>query len=712
MMLKKTISSSIRIKFCALVALLLIVLNTVSTLYVRQNEEKMIRDGVETEGKSIAMSLSLAGAKVVIENLFLIQESLGNFSRFPDVVEILFIDENSMVSAAKNSSRIGESMSDDPIYQRAAATKKEYLEYYTSKDGNQLIAIFEPMFLEGKNRGWIRLELTPKTAKEKLRLVTVKLILLAILFTLIGTVLTFVFSQQIISGLKILVSRFKGMAEGDFSQKLKIRSQDELGAVTISYNSVVDQMSHVFRKLQETSLKLNSVSQEIIKGSQMIEKGAGTTLSGSSETNQFLERLNGSVKQVEKEIGQLTVVIEKNATSVTEVGQTTQVVAENMETFSSSVNQTFESIAHISEGVKEINQNTDILSKASVNTAEETERLGTIIHDLSQKIALTRSFSDQSLTHAQKGVEDVQSTREGIEKIKAFGEETSNMMESLGERAKKIGIILKVINNIAQETNLLALNAAIISSQAGEHGKGFAVVASEIKDLADRTVVSTQEIKELIRVLQEESGNAVTLVQKGNEVIDEGVLRANLASEALNNIIQSAQESSRMVNEISSAIDNQASASNRIAGETKKVADEAVRILGITQRQQKEVEQVYKMVETMQGISTQVKGSTMENARETQFVVNQFEESQRMILFIKNAMNELSQGSSNVLKSARNIQQIASDNLEVVKNREGLARELSHQSEELTRLTSGIKIHDSQTELLKDASPHPAIERA
>lgn len=703
-MIKRYLSSSIRIKFCALVSLLLIILNIISTLYVLQNEEDMIRDGMETEGKSIAMSLSLAGAKVVIENLFLIQESLVNFSRFPDVLEILFIDENNMVSAAKTTSRIGESMTDDPVFQQASAEKKEHLEYYKAKDGNERIAIFEPMLLDTKIHGWIRLDLSLKSAREKLRMVTIKLSLLAILFTIIGTVLTFVFSHQIISGLNILVTRFKKMAEGDFSQKLQIHTQDELGAVTRSYNGVVDQMSHVFLKLQETSLKLNSVSQDIINGSKMIEKGAGTTLKGSSETNLFLENLNGSVKKVEKEIGQLTLGIERNATSVTEVGQTTQIVAQNMEMFSTSVKQTIDSIAHISEGIKEINQNTDILSKASVATAEETELLGKIIHDLSQKIDLSRSFSEKSLSYAQKGVEDVQSTREGIEKIKAFGQETSKMMETLGERAKKIGVILTVINNIAQETNLLALNAAIISSQAGEHGKGFSVVASEIKDLADRTVVSTQEIKELIRVLQEDSENAVSLVIKGNEVIDEGVVRANQASEALTNIIQSAQESSQMVNDINNAVINQSSASNRIAGETKKVANEAVRILGITRLQEKEAEQVFKTAEMMKGVSSQVKGYIIDVAKETQHVVDQIEESQRMILFIKNAMGELSQGSSNVLKAARNIQQIASDNLEVVKSREGMAQELSHQSEELTRLTSGIKVHESVSRTVPSAA--------
>lgn len=694
-MIRKYLSSSIRVKFCTLVALLLIILNTISTLYVRQNEEKMIQEGMEVEAKSIALSLSATGAKVVVENLFLIQESLSNFSRLPAILEILFIDENGMVSASKDPSRIGEMMSDDLFLKRAIAEKQERLEYYKSKDGNERLAIMEPMLLEGKIHGWIRLDLSLKESREKIRWITLKLLFLAILFTIVGTFLTFIFSHQIISGLNVLVNRFKKMSEGDFSQKLQISSHDELGAVTRSYNMVVDQMSHVFQKLKQSSLKLTSVSQDITQSSKLIEKGAGTTLAESSQTNQILEKLASSIKQMEKEIGQLTVNIEKNATSITEVGQTTHVVADNMETFSSSVNQTLDSIAHISDGIKEINQNTDILSKSSVKTAEETALLGKIIQDLGEKIALTRSFSDRSLSSAQKGVEDVQSTRDGIEKIKAFGEETGKMMESLGERAKKIGMILTVINNIAQETNLLALNAAIISSQAGEHGKGFSVVASEIKDLADRTVVSTQEIKELIKALQDESGNSVALVKKGNEVIDDGVVRANLAAEALNNIIQNAQESSRMVNDISNAVINQASASNRIAAETKKVANEAVRILGITRQQENEAEQVYKTAEKMKSISFQVKGYTIENAQETQHVVNQIEESQRMILFIKNAITELSQGSSAILKGARSIQQIASENLEVVKNREGMAKELSLESEELNRLTSGIKVHEN-----------------
>ncbi|MHB8481445.1 MAG: methyl-accepting chemotaxis protein [Nitrospiria bacterium] len=692
-MVKKLVVSSIRIKFCILVALLLIVLNSVNTFFVIQEEEKMIRSSMESKAKAVAMSLSASGAKVVIENLFLIQESLSGFSRLKDVSGIMFIDENGMVSAAQDTSRIGDSLSADPFFQRALLQKKELLDYYQDKNGYEMLGIFEPMLTDGAVHGWIRLDLSMKETQEKIRLISIKLSLLALLFITLGTFLTYVFSNKIISGLKTLVDRFKKMAEGDFSQKLTLQSEDELGEVTRSYNVLVDQMSHVFQKLQNATFQLSSISREINQGSQLIEKGAENTLASSSETNRFLDTLNTSVKQFEKEIHQLTVGIEKNATSVIEVGQTTHVVAENMETLSASIHQTIDSIGLISTSVIEVNKNTEVLSNAAVSTAEETRLLDNIIKELSRNIEMTRALSDRSLSYAQKGVEDVLSTKEGIEKIKDFGIETNKVMNNLGAKAEKIGLILTVINNIAQETNLLALNAAIISSQAGEHGKGFSVVANEIKDLADRTVVSTQEIKELIRVLQEESSHAVNLVKKGNEIIDEGATRATLASNALNNIIKNAQESSKMVNEINAAVTDQSTASNRISSETSKIANEAVRILGIAQQQAKEAEQVYKASGQMKDISIQVKGFTEENSKETRHVIETTEENRKMINFIKNAVTELSNGSTIIVNAAQNIQKIASENMNLVKSRENLAKDLSSQSEDLTRLTSGFKIY-------------------
>ncbi len=135
----------------------------------------------------------------------------------------------------------------------------------------------------------------------------------------------------------------------------------------------------------------------------------------------------------------------------------------------------------------------------------------------------TARLSEQVSEDAQSGVESLQKTLSGIDRIKETSRTAAGVIESLGKRISDIGNILNVIDDVAEQTNLLALNAAIIAAQAGEHGKGFAVVAEEIKDLAERTGASTKEIAELIRSIQEESRNAVAVMNQGVKNVEEGV---------------------------------------------------------------------------------------------------------------------------------------------------------------------------------------------
>ena len=136
----------------------------------------------------------------------------------------------------------------------------------------------------------------------------------------------------------------------------------------------------------------------------------------------------------------------------------------------------------------------------------------------------TARLSEQvSARTPRRGVESLQKTLAGIDRIRSRASTPRGVIESLGQRIWEIGNILDVIDEVAEQTNLLALNAAIIAAQAGEHGKGFAVVADEIKDLAERTGASTKEISELIARMQEESRNAVGAMEQGVRHVQEGV---------------------------------------------------------------------------------------------------------------------------------------------------------------------------------------------
>src|SRR5204862_523874 len=117
----------------------------------------------------------------------------------------------------------------------------------------------------------------------------------------------------------------------------------------------------------------------------------------------------------------------------------------------------------------------------------------------------TARLAEEVTRAAGSGVDAINQTIEGINKIKDSSEDAVKVIASLGSKIGEIGKILNVIDDVAEQTNLLALNAAIIAAQAGEHGKGFAVVADEIKDLAERAGASTKEIAELIKGVQFES---------------------------------------------------------------------------------------------------------------------------------------------------------------------------------------------------------------
>ena len=159
----------------------------------------------------------------------------------------------------------------------------------------------------------------------------------------------------------------------------------------------------------------------------------------------------------------------------------------------------------------------------------------------------------------------------------AVGRAASTVRE-LGSRAEQIGAVIEVINDIADQTNLLALNAAIEAARAGEHGRGFAVVADEVRKLADRTMKATDEISTSIEAIQADTRGAVDQMETGNKSVEHGMGLANEAGEALRTIMAGSQQVLEVIEQIASATEQQASAAEEISHSVegiRSVAQEA-----------------------------------------------------------------------------------------------------------------------------------------
>jgi methyl-accepting chemotaxis protein len=193
------------------------------------------------------------------------------------------------------------------------------------------------------------------------------------------------------------------------------------------------------------------------------------------------------------------------------------------------------------------------------------EEMAASVQEVSQRGSDASKAAKASQEDATGGSEVVSQT---VTEIKAIAEDVSksaSAVTELGSKSEQIGEIIKVINDIADQTNLLALNAAIEAARAGEHGRGFAVVADEVRKLAERTQKATEEVGSSIREIQSQTTSAVQLIESGSNRVSKGVDLANSAGQALGRINQSSVGLASMVQSIAAAAEQQSAASQQIS---------------------------------------------------------------------------------------------------------------------------------------------------
>jgi methyl-accepting chemotaxis protein len=244
---------------------------------------------------------------------------------------------------------------------------------------------------------------------------------------------------------------------------------------------------------------------------------------------------------------------------------------------SSATAQLSSSAEELSSGAKEqVSQTGEIAS-----AVEEMSR--TIVENAKNATSVSE-IADKSANSVQIGVGTLREVINEIAKISELVDESMKVIIELGKSSEQIGEIISVINDIADQTNLLALNAAIEAARAGEHGRGFAVVADEVRKLAEKTSKSTKEIKDIINKLQNMTSTAVEAMKRSKDETERGIKLANESGKALNEIIDSFAKLKDMISQIAVASNQQASTSEQISRNVEliaKVAEETA--LGVNE---------------------------------------------------------------------------------------------------------------------------------
>ena len=242
------------------------------------------------------------------------------------------------------------------------------------------------------------------------------------------------------------------------------------------------------------------------------------------------------------------------------------------DSLSQLINQVSETVQNTASAALEISSTAEGLAASSQEQSAQADEVASAVEEMSRTVtenamAATRTaeVAQQNGAIASEGAKVVKQTVVKMRDIADVVRHSADNIQKLGDSSKQIGEIISVIDDIADQTNLLALNAAIEAARAGEQGRGFAVVADEVRKLAERTTEATKQIASMIKGIQGETEQAVVAMNQGTHEVQSGIEYADRAGESLNSILSSTQELLDMINQIAAASEEQSATSEQIS---------------------------------------------------------------------------------------------------------------------------------------------------
>jgi len=494
----------------------------------------------------------------------------------------------------------------------------------------------------------------------------------ALLIMMVGVALalSFLFAHfmqgEIMSPLSKLIDSSRRVASGDLSDPPTVMADDELGELAVHHLRMVSSIKSMVEQIQNAARAVDSSSHEIVEKTEQMLKGSEDQSVAVEETTAAITQMNQTMGNIGESVQTLATSAEQSSASILEMSTTNEQVAASSEELSLAVVETTASIQQMSASIKEVAHNVQNTSGKAGEAASAMDSMRDALKKVDKIAAESAIVSQEVARDSESGAKAVQSTIDGIGQIWEVSREAADVIESLSKRAREIGRILTVIEEVTEETNLLALNAAIIAAQAGEHGRGFAVVADEIKDLAERTQASTSEIADQIKNVQDDAKNAVSAVEKAEEMVSKGVLLSEEAGEALNKIQQSSKKSLELATKISSSTVDQYREAEKIHSFFENIVGMIEQISAATQEQTRGSEQIILAAERMRDIAAQVKRATKEQSMGGKQITQAIEHVTQIANYINASQSEQSKAAHQVLEAMTRISDIATRNVQSV----------------------------------------------
>ena len=467
------------------------------------------------------------------------------------------------------------------------------------------------------------------------------LILLGAVAILLLTVLVWFVTSRLTRPIMTISKAADQIATGDLSITLQAQDQDEIGQTITAFNRMVVYLNN-----------MAVVAQHVASGdlSKNVAPQSDKDVLGNAFAH-MVENLQNNIGRVDETAQTILSAVGQMEASSAQTEATTKQIAITVRQMSQGINQQTDSITQTIGSVEQMGRTINGVARGAQEQSSAITRVSQVVMQINQDIqqvsnnaSSVNQDSLEATRYSRDGAKTVRETIAGMETIRSKVGFSAAKVEEMGARSEEIGAIVETIEDIASQTNLLALNAAIEAARAGEQGKGFAVVADEVRKLAERSSLATKEIASLIKGIQKTVTEAVAAMKESAGEVEAGVQRANSSGDVLTNILNASESVHKQAEEAGAAAAKVSAAASALVSSVESVSAVIEQNTAATEEMAANSSELTHAIENISSVSE-------ENSAASEEVYAAIEEVSTQVHNVSKSATELS-------KMAQNLKQV------------------------------------------------------